>query len=125
MRKLGSIILCLTLMLTGCAKETVITLVTDEIKVNVHDTLSDETILSYVQCNKSACPQDMAFDIYKNDLDLDKVGKYTIDVMVSGSGYPLHVNVVDVEAPTMEVKDFSVNQYENIIWNRAMFEQIG
>ena len=124
MKKLGSIILCVVLVLSGCSKEMVITLDTDSITVNVHEELSDETILSYVKCDKLACPEEMVFDIFKNDLDLGKVGSYTIDVMIEGSGYPLRINVVDKENPIISIAPFEVLQYEKIIWDQAMLDRI-
>ena len=57
-------------------------------------------------------------------MNLDKVGEYTIDVLYNGSGYPLKVKVIDVENPTIHVEPFTIEQYENIIWDREMYNRI-
>ena len=117
--------LCLTLLLAaGCSKEITISLTTDMITVNVHDELPDAKILQYVNCNNMVCSEDIELDIRRDELNLDKVGEYTIDVLYNGSGYPLKVKVIDVEKPTIHVEPFTIEQYENIIWDREMYNRI-
>lgn len=117
--------LCLAMLLAaGCSKAITISLTTDMITVNVHDELSDEKILRYVSCNGGVCSDDVELDIRKDELNLDKVGEYTIDVLYKGSGYPLKVKVIDVESPTIHVEPFTIEQYENIIWDREMYNRI-
>ena len=117
--------LCLTLLLAaGCSKEITISLTTDMITVNVHDELPDAKILQYVNCNNMVCSEDIELDIRRDELNLDKVGEYTIDVLYNGSGYPLKVKVIDVENPTIHVEPFTIEQYENIIWDREMYNRI-
>lgn len=117
--------LCLTLLLAvGCSKEITISLTTDTITVNVHDELPDSQVLQYVNCNNMVCSEDIELDIRRDELNLDKVGEYTIDVLYNGSGYPVKVKVIDVENPTIHVEPFTIEQYENIIWDREMYNRI-
>lgn len=124
MKKIISSLLCMVLLVSGCSKSQDVSVDTDAIKVAVKSELSDEMILSHVKCGGKSCSDELEFDIYKNDLDLNQVGSYTIDIMVDGSGYPLRIDVIDEIAPEIIVEDFSVNQNENIIWNRSMFNKI-
>lgn len=117
--------LCLTLLLAaGCSKEITISLTTDTITVNVHDELPDSQVLQYVNCNNMVCSEDIELDIRRDELNLNKVGEYTIDVLYNGSGYPVKVKVIDVENPTIHVDPFTIEQYENIIWDREMYNRI-
>lgn len=124
MRKIVLSLLCIGLFMSGCSKPQVVSVDTDVIKIEVNSELSDEMILSHVKCGGKSCSDDLEFDIFKNDLNVRKVGSYTIDIMVDGSGYPLRIDVVDLENPEIIIDDFSVNQNENIIWNRSMFNKI-
>ncbi len=123
MKKICCLALAL-LMIGGCAKEIHISLNVDTLTVNIHDELPDEEILKHVSCNNSTCPSDLELTVHREQLNLDKVGEYTIDVLYEGSGYPLKVKVVDNEKPTISVEPFTIEQYENIIWDREMFDRI-
>lgn len=117
--------LCLIfLLIAGCSKEITISLTTDTITVNVHDELPDSQVLQYVNCNNMVCSEDIELDIRRDELNLNKVGEYTIDVLHNGSGYPVKVKVIDVENPTIHVEPFTIEQFENIIWDREMYNRI-
>lgn len=117
--------ICLSfLLVVGCSKEITISLTTDTITVNVHDELPDSQVLQYVNCNNMVCSEDIELDIRRDELNLNKVGEYTIDVLYNGSGYPVKVKVIDVENPTIHVEPFTIEQYENIIWDREMYNRI-
>lgn len=117
--------LCLSfLLVVGCSKEITISLTTDTITVNVHDELPDSQVLQYVNCNNMVCSDDIELDIRRDELNLDKVGEYTIDVLYNGSGYPVKVKVIDVEDPIIHVEPFTIEQFENIIWDREMYNRI-
>ena len=66
--------------------------------------------------------EDVRLDIRRDELNLDKVGgEYTIDVLYNSGGYPLKVKVIDVENPTIHVEPFTIERYENTIWDLEMY----